>query len=332
VIAWLGVGVFVSALLFGEFYRTDPAVSGPLETRLVFLSLLIQSFAFHGGIAVALACVLAAALKRRRLGITLGLAAALLLGPAAWSQLPRGSAPADKSDLVVLSANVLYTNEDPSAFIGLVLDVDPDVVLIQEYRASWSEPLEEALGERYPHRVELPSRGAFGEAVLSKTPFLDTPKRAPEGWEWDNPLILVEIEHDGERIEIGCVHLMAPLSWKAIEVQRRQVAMLGSWAESRVSMDDAPDALILAGDFNAPYRSNHLRELRSAGLREAHDEVGVGRGSTWGPRRGSLSWAPGIRLDQVIYAGEILCTGGGVGSPIGSDHRPVWASLRIGSE
>ena len=95
---------------------------------------------------------------------------------------------------------------------------------------------------------------------------------------------------------------------------------------------DAPAALILAGDFNAPYATNHLHELRSAGLREAHHESGVGRGASWGPRRVPLSWAPGIRLDHVMFTGDAQCTASGVGGDIGSDHRPVWASLRIGSD
>ena len=329
---WAGVGAFFVALAFGALYRTDPAASGPIETRLVFLALLIQSFAFHAGIGVALACVGVVALRRRRLGAALGLGAALLLGPAAASHLPSRRPGASDDDLVVLSANVLYTNEDPSGLIALVRELEPDVVVIQEYRASWSDALARELGGAYPHMVELPGGGAQGAAVLSDRPFLERPRFAPEGWSWGNPMPLVTIEHAGKRVEIGCVHLWAPLSWEAVAQQRRQAAMVGAWAAGRLAREDAPAALILAGDFNAPYRTNHLRELRAAGLREAHDEGGVGRGATWGPRRAALSWAPGIRLDHVMYAGEIACTGTGVGPDIGSDHRPVWGRFRIGSD
>ncbi|MFI4898581.1 MAG: endonuclease/exonuclease/phosphatase family protein [Phycisphaerales bacterium JB059] len=328
--AWVGVVGLGLALLFGLLYRTDPASSGPLETRLVFLSLLIESFAFHAGIGVGVACLGAVALRRRRLGVALALGAGLLLGPVAASHVrPEGPAPGE-GDLVVLSANVLYTNEDPSGLIELVREVDPDVVLIQEYRSSWSEAVRRELGEAYPHMVERPMGGAYGEAVLSKRAFVGAPRFGPEGWGWESPMLLVAIEHGGKRVEIGNVHLWAPLSWEAVAEQRRQVAMVGAWAGARMSGEDAPAALVLAGDFNAPYGTNHLRELRAAGLREAHREAGAGRGATWGPRRAPLSWAPGIRLDHVMVMGEAACTGAGVGPAIGSDHRAVWARLRIG--
>lgn len=333
-VAWGGViGLFL-ALLFGALYRTNPAHSGPVETRLVFLALLIQSFAFHAGIAVVVACLLAVLMRRKRLGVALALGAGLLLGPVAASHVPRNHPAPSEDDLVILSANVLFNNDDPSRLIERVRAIDPDVVVLQEYRASWSEPVRRALGETYPYIVEVPSRGAFGEAVLSKSPFLETPAFAPEGWDWEIPLILITIEHGGERVEIGCVHLWAPMSReRIIQEQRQQVAMLGAWAQSRMSRADAPAALVLAGDFNAPYRTNHLRELRAGGLREAHDEVGAGRGATWRPRWDPLlSWAPGIRLDHVMFTGDAACTGSGVGGDIGSDHRPVWASFRIGSD
>lgn len=326
---WGGVIVFFAALLFGALLRTDPGVSGPIETRLVFLALLIESFAFHAGIGVGAACLIAVLLRRRRLGVALALGAGLLLGPAAASQV-RGAQTPEADDLVVLSANVLYTNQDPSGLIEMVREMDPDVVLIQEYRASWSEVIRRELGEAYPHMVERPMGGAMGEAVLSKRAFVEAPRFGPEGWGWVNPLLLVTIEHGGERVEIGNVHLWAPLSWAAVAEQRRQVEMLGAWAAARMRSEDAPAALVLGGDFNAPYRTNHLRELRGAGLREAHAEAGAGRGATWGPRRAPLSWAPGIRLDHVMFMGEAACTGAGVGRAIGSDHRPVWARLRIG--
>ncbi len=333
ILAWGGAFALFAALLFGEVYRPDPAAAGAIETRLVFAALLIQTFSFHAGIAAVGACLVAVMVKRRRLGLTLGLGGVLLLGPVAWSHVAPGTmATRGDGDLVVMSANVLYVNDDPALFIERVLEVDPDVVLIQEYRASWSEPIRRAMGERYPYRVELPMRGAFGEAVLSKREFLEEPVFAPEGWAWDNPLIVVAIEHGGERVEIGNVHLWAPLSWEAVGEQRRQAALLGAWAEARMASDDAPAALILAGDFNAPFRTNHLRELRSAGLQEAHDVRGAGRGATWKPRRALVSWAPGVRLDHVMFAGEALCTGSGVGRGIGSDHLPVWASFRVGGE
>ncbi len=327
--AWLGLGVFVVAEVLAALWRPDPAHSGAIETAVTFAALLVETFTFHAGVALVVVGLAAMAARRRRLAVVVGLLVAATLGPAAWSLAPERGGGRDAGDLVVMSANVLYVNTEPSAFIDEVRRIDPDVVLIQEYRAGWSGALHEALGEAYPHFVELPGGGAFGEAVLSKKAFIGAPRLAPEGWVWESPAITVSVEHGGAVVEIVCVHLWAPMSWRAVAEQRRQSAMLGAWAETRLTGEGAPDAVILAGDFNAPYRSGHLRELRGAGLGEAHDAVGVGRGASWKPRRGVLGLAPGVRIDQIMYAGRVRPTAAGVGGAIGSDHRPVWASLRV---
>ncbi len=329
-VAWLGVITFVVAQICAWAWNPDPTRSGSLETGLTFAALLVQSFTFHTGVALVAVCLLAVAMRRRMLAAVVGLLVAITLGPAAWSHVPASGGGRAEGDLVVMSANVLYVNDDPGAFIREVRRVDPDVVLIQEYRGSWSHAVRRELGGAYPHIVELPGGGAYGEAVLSKTPFVRAPAFGPEGWRWDSPSLVVSVEHGGAEIEIVCVHLWAPLSRKAVAEQRRQAAMLGAWAEARLSGPDAPDGLILAGDFNAPFGSNHLRELRAAGLGEAHESVGVGRGATWKPRRGVFALAPGIRIDQVMYAGDVRPTAAGVGGATGSDHRPVWASFRVG--
>src|SRR5690606_7227279 len=116
-----------------------------------------------------------------------------------------------------------------------------------------------------------------------------------------------------------------PIGYHNIVEQRRQIAWLGEDAGARLA-SGAVEGVVLAGDFNAPFHTNHMRELRAAGLREAHTEAGPGRGATW-KLSGPLSLAPGIRLDHVVFGGDLRAARAQVGPEVGSDHRPVAGEL-----
>ncbi|MEM9373280.1 MAG: endonuclease/exonuclease/phosphatase family protein, partial [Planctomycetota bacterium] len=82
----------------------------------------------------------------------------------------------------------------------------------------------------------------------------------------------------------------------------------------------------VGGDFNATSGSNHLREIREAGLAEAHASKGAGPGVTW-PVRGMKRHAPGIRIDHVFVGGALQPASSRVGRGFGSDHLPVLADV-----
>ncbi|MEZ6242447.1 MAG: endonuclease/exonuclease/phosphatase family protein [Phycisphaerales bacterium] len=328
IIAWVGVVAFVGAHAFALAWRPDPTHAGRLESGLTFFALVVQAFTFHEGVALLGVCLLAVALRRKMLAAVVGLLVLGALGPMAWSALPGGEGRG-ADDLVVMSANVLFVNDDPTRLIEQVREVKPDVLLIEEYQASWSEALHAAIGAEYAYSIEAPSPGATGEAVFSRLPFVSEPVVVPGVGEFAKPEIRIAVEHGGKRVEIVCVHLTAPLHLDAVARQRREVGWMAALVEARMSAPDAPDAIILGGDFNAPYASTHLRELRWAGLHEAQAAVGDGRGATWRPPTGWMSWAPRIRIDQLMYRGRIRATSAHVGGETGSDHLPVWATFRL---
>lgn len=96
---------------------------------------------------------------------------------------------------------------------------------------------------------------------------------------------------------------------------------LGRLAEGAVSEGAA---VIVAGDFNAPWRAHTLEPLRDLGFREAQLEAGRGPARTW-PARGLLSLPPGIRIDHVAFSPGLECVEAWVGEATPSDHRPVFA-------
>jgi endonuclease/exonuclease/phosphatase (EEP) superfamily protein YafD len=333
----IGIGCWVFGLgcaawlAFGFLWRHDPADQSPLGGWLAFAALLSRAFAFHLGVVVALGAAAAVLARARRASVLLALLLVPTLGSRAVTYAaPRGAAVSDGPGITMFSANLLFGRGRMEDLLSQIEREDPDVILLQEYTPG-SSAYGALLRERYPHRVVLPREDAFGQAVFSRLPFA----RDPEVWHGPEgstiPMIACEVVVGGRRIGVWNVHTLPPLGWRGTVEQRAMVAWIGRAVERVMASDDAPDGLVIAGDFNAPYRTNHLRELRGAGLREAHDGAGVGPGATW-PRLWWKRHFPGIRLDHAMYGGGLEAAWARVGEDFGSDHRPVVARFVLTPE
>jgi endonuclease/exonuclease/phosphatase (EEP) superfamily protein YafD len=65
------------------------------------------------------------------------------------------------------------------------------------------------------------------------------------------------------------------------------------------------------------------RELKQAGVNEAHEQATIGRGATW-PVNGIFRYiTPGIRIDHVYLSPSLRAIRCETGVGEGSDHRPV---------
>ncbi len=343
---WVGFCCAVFALgggawlAFGFLWRHDPSDQTPLAGWMAFAALCGRAFAFHLGFAVLCVLMVAMLVRARRASALLVLLLLPTLGARAWTYGPwrGGGEPGgpiaagggDGHGITVFSANLLFGRGRVEDLLTQIERADPDVILFQEY-APGSSVYEASLRERYPHHVVLPREDAFGQAVFSRLAFA----REPEVWYGPEgstiPIIACEVVVEGKRIGVWNVHTLPPIGWRGTVLQRAMVAWIGERAAGAMGDADGPHGLIVAGDFNAPYRTNHLRELRDAGLREAHDEAGIGPGSTW-PRLWWKRHFPGIRLDHVMHAGNLEAVGARVGDDFGSDHRPVAARFVVSSD
>lgn len=313
--------------MFGQFWRHDPADTGRLDGWLAFGALCGQAFRFHLGFVILLAVAAALLARARRAAVLLVVLLIPTLGARAVMYAPwrGGVADPDAPGITVMSANLLFGRGSVDALIDQIDATDPDVVLFQEYTPASSE-YEAALRARYPHFVVWPRDDAFGQAVFSRLAFVGEPElwRGPEGSVI--PMIACEVRAGGRRVAVWNVHTLPPVGSRYTIEQRRMVAWIAERAAALLGGDRPPDGLVIAGDFNAPFGTNHLRELSRAGLREAHAEVGTDAGSTW-PRLWWKRYFPGIRLDQVVFGGGLRPVWSAVGTDFGSDHRPVSARL-----
>ncbi len=323
-----GVAAAYCVLAFGWAWRAGGAGMSDLESILAFGALVVQAFAFHTGIALVGLALVSVIFRMPRTLLALVPALVWTIGPAVWSCVrPLPDEPQGET-LSVFSANILYRNDRAADLISQIDASDPDIVVLQEFAPGLHDELERLLRDRYPHARTWPQSDAFGQAVFSRLAFVEEPTLWWVGERARVPQLEFEVEFGGRRIGVWNVHPLPPSGRDLVREQRGMVIALARRAADRMASDDAPDALVLAGDFNAPFGTGHLRELRVAGLRDAHRVAGRGRGATWSPG-GVLGWAPGIDLDHVTWRGSLRPVGAGVGERFGSDHRPVWAEFVV---
>lgn len=246
------------------------------------------------------------------------LAAALALfhlAPAVRNTLAdRPVAACAGPSLTVVTANVRYRNEDRGRFIDWLEAQAADLVVVQEVTAAWAE--EFARLESYPHRAVLVREDPYGIAVLSRWPLEST---EPADFAGDGlPALVGRLEVGGQRLMFVGLHTHWPVLpglARARDESLREVARV-------IRGQDRP--AIVLGDLNlTPYSPAFPRFEDAAGVRDVMD------GRRWRPTWRAGFWPLALRIDHVLASAGICVEQAEVGPPIGSDHRPVLARLRL---
>lgn len=286
---------------------------------------MVRTFWFHAGIALLLDAVFAFWLRARYTALALVLVGAFAVWPAIRSLTPISyEAAPGKPTITVMSVNLLYGRADAGSLARIVHDIRPDVILFQEYTPESAQHLTQALGEAFPHRIEFPRDDAFGQAIYSRTAFTGPSRTYPPGPGWTEPQLRAQIDFAGSPLVLMDVHVLPPIGMAYVRAQRKATLGLAAASAAEVQSTAGGGAFIIAGDFNATPESANIQTMLAAGLSSAHADAGWGRGSTW-PRDTFLRYAPGVRIDHILYAGRLDCLECGVCDDIGSDHRPTYA-------
>ena len=324
--AWAGpliivasLGAMSAALIFNAI---DPRIDGVLLSGTAFFVLFVSSFWMHTYCMLVLGLV-CSIFFNGRLWCGIGTVPVVVIGalmvPGGSIRLPPES-PGPR--ITVFSANLMYGRGDGQSLLKQIDEVDPDVVVLQEYTDGFAAQWESELLRRYPHSDRLPSDGAFGQATFSRLAFVETPRRYPRteispsrGWPAQTEVVV----RVGEReVSVVNVHLLPPTGFTMVMDQHRMATGL----QDVFGNVDRPT--VLAGDFNSNERGLPVRRLLDVGFHRAR----LSR-ATW-PRTGVFRHVPGIRLDHVLYRGtHVSVLEKGVGADFGSDHRPVWATLLV---
>ncbi|WP_157963943.1 endonuclease/exonuclease/phosphatase family protein [Actinocorallia populi] len=272
----------------------------------------IQLVSFTPYVAgAAFAVPVAALLLRRRVPAVAGLAVAVVLGGLVLPRLLEEGQPEAKGPVLrVLSANIRFGLTPPDRLLGLARELRADVLSVQELPPGTRQKLEEkGILDLFPHTAN----GTHDTTLYSRHPF--QARVAPAG----AVRAVLDVPGSAQRTEFMAVHTCAPLHpglgrcWRAAQAELPAATPEG-------------ELRILAGDFNATLDHASLRGLLSTGYRDAAEVRGAGLHATW-PTAG---WStPGIVIDHVFADRRIAVLDYSVHDLPGSDHRAVYAELRL---
>jgi endonuclease/exonuclease/phosphatase (EEP) superfamily protein YafD len=220
----------------------------------------------------------------------------------------------------------------PDALAGLA-EQDADVIALQELTPEQAAAIEgsAAATERYPFRQLEPGSTRTGIGLLSRFPLTDIDVAA------DPPSIRATVDRGeaGDPVTVLTAHpfsprirtrgpgpIDVPVGYDVSDRDRRL-------AEIRRRLDGAlalGTPVVLIGDLNTAPTEAADRDL-TAGLLDAHVEVGEGPGWTWRP--GLLGPIPAgvLRIDRVLSTTDLLPVESRVVCRSVGDHCQVLAGF-----
>lgn len=227
-------------------------------------------------------------------------------------------APAPEEVLRVVTLNLNYENRDLQPLGQWLAAVDePDILVLQEFTPLHQKTIEAGEGagwtRAYRHRALHPQFDQFGIAVLSRWPIRRTQEVAPQASEDTLKLRLV-IDWQQQPLALTVIHPMPPIN-PAYALARDRAMLLEAQQLAALGMPG-----ILLGDFNDTPWAPGMRALAPYLLR------GTGLTPSWPNALGRISFLP---LDHVLVTPHWRRVRSTVGADVGSDHRPVMASITL---
>jgi endonuclease/exonuclease/phosphatase (EEP) superfamily protein YafD len=285
------------------------------------------------GAAAPLLVLLPGAIAFRRGILPLSVSLIVLTGPllgfcipyaaaTATATLPGAKAANPGQGLRVLTCNTEGEALDPVALGSLIVEVHPDVVVLQEWAARGTATVFWQAGwhVRAQGGLCLASRYPIRRAVIS-----DSHELGGRG-----VLACYDLEVANRSITLFNVHLATLREgaeafignpWYGLPILQECLAV--QWHQSEVArrwVDRIGRPVILAGDFNLPAESA-IYQFFWSGFTDAFSSSGLGFGPTKFTR-----WY-GARIDHVLAGDGWQARRCWVGPDVGSDHRPVIADL-----
>ena len=315
-------------------------------------------------LALALICAL---IWRRWIAVAVVIVSLMATAPIIKLFMPLNSSdeappvPADPTMILkVMTYNVLSFNynepnlsAEPSATMRLILDANPDVVLLQEGTPGGVEF--EGITSIVPYLGEIKKKypycyyGNEGLNLMSKYPFttqlLGMPQheRSPLGYNRNGlsylarafdlqlpsgkQIRLVDFRLQSYHLSFGknqVVRVSPDVKPSRLERMRRSFALRDENATAlRKVSDDSPANLIVCGDMNDITASHVYRVICGNDLKDAWAEAGNGYAYTY--NRFGLYY----RIDHILYRGAIRAIDAERLKGGSSDHYPMMVTFDL---
>jgi endonuclease/exonuclease/phosphatase (EEP) superfamily protein YafD len=266
--------------------------------------------------------------RRLKLGIPLLVPIVIfgwLYSPYLFPQWTRSASR--KTELRVMTYNVLFSNSDYAAVSAVVLEQLPDLVALQEVQPDMMRALQKRLAKEYPYSL-MGSENDYGTtAVFSRHPI-----EAAEEWDLDadRPAVAVRLRIHDQPVVFVSVHLLAyNLWWTRLrdipEVTMQQTTDQNRQARILLELLEQESGIVLVGCDCNSYETSSSYRLLAEYLNNSAREVG--RSTQLRSEREDLTPDTALQhIDYVWYRGPL--------EPLhvfkvndsgGSDHLPVLA-------
>lgn len=218
--------------------------------------------------------------------------------------------------LAVMALNAKYGHADVAQLADAVERHDIDVLVVTEVdEAMIAALVATEPGRRFAHRSAQTVEGGSpaGTVILSRYPA--TRVDVPEGdaVTFQQPAMSVDV--DGRSVLVRGVHPQPPVP-RSLDHWREGLLDLGEWQRAQRGRP-----LVMAGDFNASSAHAPFRDAK----RGMYDTAGLWPTATWPLQR---SYPPFADIDHVLVRG-LSVEDAGTEEIDHSDHRAVWADLRV---
>ncbi|MCC6735202.1 MAG: endonuclease/exonuclease/phosphatase family protein [Bauldia sp.] len=245
---------------------------------------------------------------------------------SAWRTPPAGE-PAGRP-FRVTTFNTLVGNAHPET-IGTFLRAElPDVVALQETFGPFKEAVVASLRDVYPYSSAGTAVEESDIEILSRHPIMELTFAATERvGRTAYRVMRAVLDVDDMRVAFYAVHAPTPRFGAADwEARNRILADVGVAARRDALMMP----VIVAGDFNTPSWSPHLRRLLDTG--NLTDTSGrLLPSATRLVDREGLPLSFGAPVDHILVSSDVHWTPVRLGPALGSDHLPVTADLVLAS-
>ena len=217
--------------------------------------------------------------------------------------------------LVVLSFNLLSTNENYNEVIDYIESVDADLVFLHEASRPWEVALE-AADLDYEFIRARSDNLIFGTVILAR----DEVEAVSHGFAEAQPrAVALDYQPDDWPVSVQILssHTLAPTTEKRAGLRDAQLAFAASWAAEQ------DGAYFVVGDLNATPWSWPFRRLVSEG-RLRNSQIGFGLQPSFSATSNVLFRVP---IDHLLHSEALRIRDRRLGPNLGSDHFPLVVDL-----
>jgi endonuclease/exonuclease/phosphatase (EEP) superfamily protein YafD len=152
----------------------------------------------------------------------------------------------DKPDISFLAHNLNLENTNYKETEDLILEIDPDVMLLSEFQPDWNAKLAR-LAVKYPFKFTIPNDKGHGISLYSKYMIMEN--RIEHFASVDFPCIVSKIQFKDHRIKVIGVHLNPPIN----AYEYTQLGLQVEALKEEINKSEG-EPVILLGDCNfSPY-------------------------------------------------------------------------------